>query len=224
MTPNMLSDRRCIPRSDSPYRTCLAMVVMSLVLLTGCAGSPTPSERYTLPGPAPEHTAGADAEHVLLVESLDLAEYLDNEGIVLQLDELRLNEASQHLWAERLDHQLERGLRHRLAERLDTTYVASDARDMNLATGEDDERHVEVAKLRIDVDRFQGDQHGYAIAGGRWQLRNTHDRLIAARPFNVRTELEHDGYPALVRALGASWDGLADEIATVVRERYRPSE
>lgn len=180
------------------------------LILTGCVGTPTPSERYTLPGPEHVETAGADTDQVLLIDSLTLAGYLDSDGIVLQLDELRLNEARQHRWAERLDRQLERGLRQRLATTLEDTRITMDADDTRASDT--------VTHLRITIDRFQGDHRGYAIASGQWQLRDEDDRLVTARSFDERTELTSDGYAALVRALGQSWDRVGKAIATAVRE------
>ncbi|WP_111412034.1 PqiC family protein [Billgrantia lactosivorans] len=187
-----------------------AALVASLLLLAGCASSSAPANRYMLPDGGNASPGGADApEHLLVVQPPRLAHYLDTDGIVLQLDDITLNAARQHLWAEPLGRQLERGLRARLTELLPDTRVMRD--EANLGRSE-------AQRLRLEVDRFQGRHDGLAIASGQWQLLAPDGRLLAMERFQVETELEDDGYPALVRALGSSWDRVAAEIATGIRQ------
>ncbi len=179
------------------------MLLMPLLWLAGCASSGPPAQRYTLPSsPAPDtaEAVSSTPDRTLVIESLELASYLDNEGIVLQRDDIRLHQASSHLWAEDLGRQLARGLRQRLTERLPDTRVLGASDEASLS-------------LRIEVDQFQGRYDGLAVAGGRWQLRDASGTLLAVEPFTATAELDSDGYPALVRALGRSWDRVADLIA-----------
>ncbi|MCE8015301.1 hypothetical protein HOP62_04330 [Halomonas sp. MCCC 1A17488] len=188
----------------------LALVAGILLLASGCASSSAPANRYLLPDAG---TAAKDGnpttEHLLIVHSPRLAHYLDTDGIVLQLDDITLNAARQHLWAEPLGRQLERGLRARLSERLTDTRVMRD--DASLGRSE-------ALRLRLEVDRFQGRHDGLAIASGQWQLLAPDGRLLAMEPFHAETVLDDDGYPALVRALGSSWDQVAGEIAAGIRQ------
>lgn len=179
--------------------------------VAGCASTSPAPQRYTLPeGAAGAHpVAGADATHQLLVRPPRLAHYLDVDGLVMQLDDITLTEARGHQWAEALGRQLERGLRTRLATRLPDTRVLLDdggARQTGLT-------------LRLEVDRFQGRHDGQAVVGGQWQLRDAGGALLAMETFRVETELDADGYPALVHALGRGWDGVADQIAEAVRHQ-----
>lgn len=196
------------------YRSTLfgAALLAGTMLLTGCAGTPSQSHRYTLPDDtrtvasitaAP--ASGAPA-HSLVLRSVRLANYLDGDGIVLQLDDITLNQARDHLWAEDLGRQLERGMRTRLANRLPDTRVLGDGRP----TG--------ALELRIDVEHFQGHYDGLAIVRGEWQLRDARGDVIELAPFSVATTLDADGYPALVRALGRTWDQVADELASRIVE------
>lgn len=180
-------------------------LVTGLLLLAGCASSTSPANRYMLPDSVTSladrsHTPG----HLLVVQSPRLAHYLDEDGIVLQLDDITLNAARQHLWAEPLARQLERGLRERLAQRLPDTRIMRDESSLGRS---------EAQRLRLEVDRFHGRHDGFAVASGRWQLLAADGRLLAMERFHTETELDDDGYPALVRALGSSWDRVAEEIA-----------
>ncbi|MDI5933375.1 membrane integrity-associated transporter subunit PqiC [Halomonas kalidii] len=197
------------PRLLPPGPWLIAAIVA--LWLTGCASAGSSATRYLLPeGNMGTTAASAPAEHLLLVRPPRLAHYLDVDGIVLQLDDITLNEAREHQWAEALGRQLERGLRARLASRLTDTRVLLDDRNEGGATA---------ITLRLEVDRFQGRHDGLAVAGGQWQLRGADGRLLAMDGFLVETELDADGYPALVRALGRSWDEVADRIAEAVRRQ-----
>ncbi|APX94966.1 hypothetical protein BWR19_08795 [Halomonas sp. 1513] len=193
-----------------PCRWRAIAVLLLLALLTGCAsGGGNGAQRYSLPEgaqPSPLSRGEAPAER-LVVSRVRVTDYLDAEGIVMQLDDITLNRARQHLWAEDLPRQLQRGLRQRLAERLPDTQVLGD-----------DSRRDGAYELRLDVTHFQGRHDGRAIARGEWQLRDASGEVIALEPFSASTTLDADGYPALVRALGHSWDAVADQLADRLRE------
>lgn len=183
---------------------CLFSLLL-LLWLAGCASSATSTARYTLPEAQYEtetETADASPRRSLIVENVQIASYLNGQGIVLQRDDVLLHQASSHLWAEKLDRQLSRGLRQRLANRLPDTRV------LGGGDAPDDALH-----LRVEVDQFQGRYDGMAVAGGRWQLRDADGELLVFEPFTATVALERDGYPALVRALGRSWDRVAARIA-----------
>lgn len=187
-------------------------IVCLLVWLAGCASNDPAPRRYTLPEGAPAtdmetSIAGVEAQYQLRIAVPRLARFLDNDGIVLQLDDITLNEANHHLWAEPLGPQLARGLQARLAARLPDTRVVDERtpRDSQSMT------------LQVEVDRFNGRYDGRAIASGQWQLRDARGDLLAMSPFAVERPLESDGYAPLVRALGRSWDEVADQLAEAIR-------
>ncbi|MFQ3789642.1 membrane integrity-associated transporter subunit PqiC [Halomonas sp. A29] len=191
------------------WMTWLALLAGTL-LLAGCASPTAPANRYMLPDSGTTLSGGSSAAgHLLVVQPPRLAHYLDTDGIVLQLDDITLNAARQHLWAEPLGRQLERGLRARLAERLPDTRVMRDEASLGRS---------EALRLRLEVDRFQGRHDGLAIVSGQWQLLAPDGRLLAMERFHTETELDDDGYPALVRALGSSWDRVASDIAAGIRQ------
>ena len=187
----------------------LWIVLVSIIGLAGCAGQPVSTAHYVLPFEGAGKKDNSQApEHTLIVGSVQLASYLDSQGIVMQHDDILLQQASSHLWAEDLDRQLHRGLRLRLSERLTTLRVL------------DDRSNTDALQLSIEVDHFQGRYDGMAVAAGRWQLRDASGELLLLAPFSISTALEADGYPALVRALGESWDRVADQIAERIMSLY----
>ncbi|MWJ26610.1 hypothetical protein GPM19_00050 [Halomonas sp. ZH2S] len=184
----------------------LSALLVSMLGLAACASSITPPSRYMLPGDdvaQPSQTP----EYTLLLRTPRLAHYLDVEGIVMQLDDITLHEAREHQWAESLGRQLERGMRARLTQQLPSTQVLRE-----------EASHSQALTLRLEVDSFQGRQDGYAVVSGQWQLRDPQGQLLRLDSFDTRTELQSDGYPALVRALAVSWDKAAEQIAQAIRQ------
>ncbi|WP_168015615.1 PqiC family protein [Halomonas salinarum] len=190
-------------------------LLMLLSLFAGCATNAAPTRHYGLPDDqvaASERdiseTTASEGEHFLVVRPLDLASFLEQPGIVLQLDDITLNPARDHLWAEELGPMLERGLRRRLSHRLPQTRVMS---ENNPAAPP------RAMTLRLELASFQGRYDGQAVAAGQWQLRDAEGKLLTLDTFDVDTPLDADGYPALVRALGQSWDELASRLAKRIR-------
>ncbi|SHL95436.1 PqiC family protein [Vreelandella subglaciescola] len=180
-----------------------ALMLLSLGL-SGCAGTVTPSTRYLLPSTAPATPDAPDA--TLEIARLRLAHYLDVDGIVMQLDDIELREANEHQWAEGLDQQLARGLQANLSRELPGWRV------MQGQSGDDS-----ALSLHISIDQFQGRYDGYALTSGQWQLRDDQNRLIHMASFHTQTALESDGYPALVRALGQSFEKASKDIAAAIQ-------
>lgn len=95
---------------------CLLLLMMC-VLVSACASSTTPPTRYMLPVDQLSSTTN-QPEGTLVLSSPRLAHYLDVDGIVMQLDDITLNAAREHQWAEGLDRQLERKIRTHLSQAL----------------------------------------------------------------------------------------------------------
>ncbi|WP_431023330.1 PqiC family protein [Halomonas sp. H5] len=183
----------------------LILPLLLVALLAGCAGGGASTQRYALPGPEAAPSAG---ETRLLIAPLHLVEYLNQEGIVLQLDDISRHQAREHRWIEAPGPHLTRGLRDRLAERLPQARVA-------LARSGD----APAPRLRLEVERFEGRYDGMAIAGGTWRLESAEGEPLAQGRFHAERPLAGDGYPALVRALGESWDAVADQLAAALAPR-----
>ncbi|WP_417614482.1 PqiC family protein [Oceanisphaera sp.] len=189
----------------SPARPVLfaSVLLASLWGLAGCAGSNPGPASYVLPASAPEQQyANAMAVKVAPVR---LAGHLDSEGIVMQLNDIEVYQARQHLWAEDIGRQLQQQLQQRLALTLPQAHVVSQGQPLQAG--------VPVRDIRVFVSRFQGHYQGGAIAEGQWQLLDGSGRVLKQARFNIEQPLADDGYPALVRALGSAWDTLADQLA-----------
>lgn len=188
-------------------RWSLVTALLVTTLISGCSAR-APGEgptHYLLTDKptAPEPTGG---QQLLRVKRIELARYLDVEGIVMQTSDVAVRAARNHLWAEDLAAQLHRDLRQRLAEQLDGVRVLGP--DERLRAPER-----EIMELTVTVDRFQGRFDGYAIVGGRWQLLDSEGEVQAGQRFQREEVLSHDGYPALVESLKDAWASVVAGIA-----------
>ena len=145
----------------------------------------------------------ADRVRKIVVEHLGVEEdkvtenasFIDDLGAD-SLDTVELVMARQHLWAEALDKQLQRQLRHTVPMQA-PAYVAQ------LQASADSVR------LSVQLDRFHGLSDGYAVISGQFNL--THQ--TQSHRFDIRVALKDDGYPALVLALGQGVEQLSQQIA-----------
>ena len=184
-----------------------ALLAIATAALAGCAAQSMPTNRYTLPKADSPQQAGEPSSQAatLAIGPVEVASYLDQEGIVMQTSDIELNAANQNLWAESLGQQLTRRLRQSLAANLPDIVVLNTARS-----------EAGAQRLTLSVDQFQGRYDGQAVASGEWQLHDGND-LVAQRHFEVAQPLSDDGYPALVRTLGTVWDDVARQIAEDIR-------
>lgn len=171
------------------------LITAMALALSSCSSQPQ-TTYYQLPASSVEGNVSGQSAQTLYVEPVQVASYLNGRGLVLQVSEVELVMARQHLWAEALDHQLQRQLRSRLQLLLPKyTAVMQSAPD--------------TVKVTVQLDRFHGQQDGYAIASGRFVVSSTN----TTESFSIRVPLADDGYPALVGALAQTVQQLSEQIA-----------
>lgn len=190
-------------------------LILTLALsLNACFKSnpPVHTERYSLPETSAPETSAPEtsaqptanaATQTLVLNRIQLADYLDTDRIVVQLDDITLRPARDHLWVDNLSQELRRGLRTRLASRLKQTSVVDPQPGLP----------VSARTLNITIDQFHGQMQGYAVLSGQWQLSGA-GQPLPSQAFKFTTPLAENGYPALVRALGQDLDLLCDQIAS----------
>ncbi|MAL98215.1 MAG: hypothetical protein CL583_07155 [Alteromonadaceae bacterium] len=211
----MVTAKRQFGLAKSEVKSSLCRAIMAgmlIVGLSGCVSSPTPVSRYTLPlGDAQAEDLSDDAGQTVTVAPVSTARYLRHDGILMQLSDIELRHADNHLWAEPLERQLDRTLKYSLAQNLANTQVLQVR--PGVAIEESNYR------LTVDIDRFQGRHDGKAVVGGEWEIRNDQGRRVAHRRFQIEEPLGSDGYPALVRSLGRAWQQAIAEMGEALEAR-----
>ncbi len=181
-----------------------------LSMLIGCAGQGIDQSRYTLPSEKHNIDVAGDFQGSVSLAPPRMSSYLEDDGIVMQLNDIRIHQARHHLWAEPLDRQLQERMRQHLSQALPNADVL---RRSQAAEAPSPALHVQ-----LDVESFQGRDDGMAVVGGQWRIRDDNDRTLSRETFEIERPLEDDGYPALVRALGSAWDTLGDRLVDALVE------
>ncbi|MBK1615873.1 hypothetical protein CKO44_20680 [Rubrivivax gelatinosus] len=155
------------PRSPSRRRLALA----SMLLLAGCAVTPTPERRlYRLDSAAPEAVAPPPpgAEVWALASAVALPEYLQRESIVVAAGDARVQALEGERWAEPLRDAVPRLLRADL-ERL---RGAGSVWTAPLPAG-----LVAARTLRLEIVELQADAAGSVLCVARWWLEDPAGRV-----------------------------------------------
>lgn len=175
---------------------------IAFVFSVGCAKQAVDKQHYFLPvAHLNQQSSDAVASRTLIkVNEVLLSDFLDRDGLVLQLDDITLNQAKNHLWAEDLHRQIERGLRERLNQQQQEFTVVGPQSTAELS-------------VSVEIHAFHGRYDGLALTRGQWQLKNKQGEVQRLERFDLSSKLNEPGYPALVRALGQNLDKLATMIA-----------
>ncbi|WP_228233906.1 PqiC family protein [Alloalcanivorax marinus] len=119
------------------------VLLLMLLAVAGCAGTPATGERQYLLPAASQPAAGST-----LMVRVRVAGYLDQGGLVVETGATTLSTARAHRWAEPLADQLERALVQALPAPANGT-------------------------LTVRVTRFQGTADGDARVSGDWHFQGT---------------------------------------------------
>lgn len=162
------------------YRRPLLLVIATgAALLTGCLRpAPVDTQHYLLPSATQAVVAPQQVR-------VSVAAYLDQGGLVLAQDHVRIHVAQQHRWGEPLGRQIQRGLSFHLQH-----YPDNDA----------------LMPIRVDVQGFHGNQQHQAVIDVGWQHADGQGQ------FRWRQPLQQDGYGALVLQLDQGLAALACHI------------
>lgn len=169
------------------------------LLLSACSSSPkkTYYQLQALGMPAPVSSGASTRE--LWLEHIFVADYLMQNGVVFQTNDVQYVIAQNNLWASPLDQQLQQTLVTNLSSALPGWVISSQPMSRNQDV------------LNVSISGFHGRFDGKAVIRGEWIL-NHQGRLIK-RPFNLELKQSEDGYDALVRTLAEGWQKEAGSIA-----------
>ncbi|RRJ83435.1 PqiC family protein [Aestuariirhabdus litorea] len=181
------------------------LVFMGVVALTGCLSSPPQSSYYLLRSDA-KPAASSQVMPVTLV-SVDVANYIDQEGLVLESSKGEVQTAQYHLWAE--------PLRHSLMQFMSNEISANSGRVVlnGLGAGPADTR-----RLTITIDQLHGSVDGDAVLTAYWTLVTEKPEGLVSQDYrwSGRLPLSEDGYAALVAAERALLVELSKQIGSTL--------
>ncbi len=163
--------------------------------LSFCASEPIPINYYLLSGNAPQGVTVQAAENkkTLVLETVQVADFLRQSGIVMQTADTQVQVSKRHLWAETLDTALPKLLFKELQKQ---------SNDFNFYLKYSDFVPRSDFKLLVQIDSFQATEQGEVICSGRYQIINETDHSqIVTVDFKFNRELQVDGYDHAVEQL-----------------------
>lgn len=190
-------------------RLCVAILLSGVMACTGCSSSePIEIREYLLRPQAPN--GQYDAEPIIGLGKVEVAPYLDHDGIVLETTPGELNTAQHHRWADPLNFAIRRYLQIEIgrAAGLDTAGSVTNS---------------DALQTQIDVSVYQlhGTVSGSVKLVAEWQMRAIDSGEIQVRrQFSKTQTIRGDGYAEVVRAHAA----LLDELAAVIAAEVLRSE
>ena len=182
------------------------LVGATLLLMAGCASQTVQTSSYMLPASTPEQQYSNAL--AVAIAPVRLTGLLDNQGIVMELNDIEVHQARYHLWAEDIGVQLQQQLQQRLTLSLPQAQI--------VAKGQPLQADLPQREVRVSVNAFQGSYSGNAIVQGQWLLLGEQGQLLKQHNFRIEQPLPADGYPALVRALASAWDQVSEQLAATL--------
>lgn len=172
--------------------------LMAALLLTACSSQTPKLESYLLRPAVASGSATAVVDSGYALGNIQVANYIDQPGLVLTSGDGKIHAARNHVWAEPLHLSLRRYL---------ATEVSSGSGRDIAATA------TATTKTRINVmiDELHGNSNGAAVLVAYWDIASGEDSKSFR--FSEQQALSADGYDALVQAEEALLKRLADAIA-----------
>ena len=182
------------------------LIICLTVVLGGCASDPEPRAYYLLARPVVSTVTGGTGDHrpTLVIESIELAEYLRQSGLVLQSGENQLAISRTHLWAEGLDKSVPKVLLGQLQQK---------SNDFRFYLKFSDYVSQTDYRLRLHIESLQATDRGDVVCTGRYQLITSADpgNPVSAN-FAFKQDLNADGYAQAVEQMQTLLGEVADTI------------
>ncbi|WP_292988069.1 membrane integrity-associated transporter subunit PqiC [Nitrosomonas sp.] len=180
------------------------LTLASAITITSCTSTPVAINYYMLPAATQERNVVTKPVPSLLIEHIELSDYLTQPGLVLQTSPNKIHISKSNLWAERLNKALPKALQNSL-------HRQSDQHSFHLSqpahTRKSDLR------MRLRIDSFHPTTDGLVIASGRYQLTTAkaQDKPMV-KYFYFERALNDDGYEAAVQEMNILIDLIAQDI------------
>lgn len=172
--------------------------VMVAVLLAACSSQPPQTETYLLRSEVSATSGTQLADSGIALGTIQVANYIDQPGLVLAGPDGTIHAARNHIWAE----PLQVSLRRYLATRITAASGRDIAASATPATG---------TRINVVVDQLHGNGQGAAVLVAYWAIDSGGDEKHFR--FSEQQALSGDGYNPLVRAEEALLQRLAEAIA-----------
>jgi uncharacterized protein len=169
--------------------------LIAACVLSSCSHAPEVST-YVLPNPPAGKAASSADVTVIALRDIQLADYINQGGLVLRTGQYQVTTTRQNRWAEPLKNGLSRYLGRAFGHAVHAPQHPGS-----------------VLKLDLTVDAFEALGFERAILSGAWVLvcGETH-AVLKSSPFHYETELTLQGYDGIVKGFAELLDRLVKDI------------
>ncbi|WP_181898442.1 PqiC family protein [Alteromonas aestuariivivens] len=187
------------------FRNLLLSVV--LFALCGCASKAPSFQYYVLHQPESLAATPATPNQSVILNSLQLPDYLKQRGLVMQTSATQLHFSTLHLWAEPLDNGMTQALRNSLMENSGVLIAPLDMAELSSAT-----------RITVLVEDFVATHNGEVVLKGQYWLTYP-SKSPQVFLFDFRLPLTQDGFSHAVEQMRKLVDTLGQDIARHLSEQ-----
>ena len=190
-----------------------AAILFSWLLLNACATREPLGRYFVLTSePSPGEPNGSQSVHGarIFIRRVDIPGYLLSTKLVSRHADNQVEYATTAQWAEPLDQGIAAAVANAIDHTARATVVGAPGGGVPPARDYD---------LKIDLERFEGDDKGDVVLGATWSLflPESSTPVMTRRSRFVQTGWKYGDYPALAHLLGADVTELGHVIARAVR-------
>ena len=185
--------------------------LLMVILFAGCASTPATIHYYLLPVATEGNGVVAQSAPSLLIEHVELADYLAQPGLVLQTSSNKIHISKSHLWAERLEIALPKVLQIAMYRQSDqfAYYLNHQTRALQPDF-----------RVRLRVDALHPTNSGVVIASGHHQMtsaKKPENTLV--KYFYFEQALDDDGHEEAVKKINLLVNQIAQDILHSMRDQ-----
>ena len=188
------------------------MICLCMALLSSCTSKPLSVHYYLLHTPDNNVSHQVDeSKPTVVLQLINVADYLQQSSLVMQIGQHELHYSHQDVWAEKLQASFYNSLLKDLNVAGQRNYVASSSPNVSLA----------VTSVAITLEHFHATDVSTVVSSGQYWLSenmtSTNQRksvVASSHSFFFESELKQDGYSHAVKQLRTLITRLAKQIET----------
>jgi uncharacterized lipoprotein YmbA len=193
----------------------IVTICLSVALLIGCTSEPLSVRYYLLHTPENKLpnitlvTQPIKTQPIVVLQLLNVADYLRQSSLVMQVNQHELHYSRQDVWAEKLQSSFYKALLQDLNAIGQRNYVASSSPNATVAT----------TTISIQLEHFHATDTSTVVSSGRYWVSadepktdKSKDLVTSIHTFFFESDLNQDGYAHAVEQLRTLVVNLSNQI------------
>lgn len=182
-----------------------SILLVALTVCAGCASSPPEKHEYLL-RPQVSSTSYAAAPTIAL-DKVEIAPYLDHQGIVLETSPGQVDTATHHRWADPLSFSIRRYLQVALMQEMGQNVASTFESGGDVTT-----------RVDVFIHQLHGSVTGTVRLVAEWKITGADvDGGSVNGQYSGSTTIAGDGYGEIVTAHSKLLDQLANSISAELK-------